>query len=216
MIAHATGEILVIADSDMRVTPDYLDAVVARRSPTSASARRRASTAANRPADDLASALGAMWITEQFAPSALVANALEPLTYCFGGTMAVRRNVFEAIGGLAALGNQLADDATLGRLVAERGYRVALASYVVDERRREAGLRGLAASTSCAGRARSARSGPRAMPDLPDLPDSARAGVRCARSRPATSYRLGALAVLVRLGLHCATLSLSRSERRPP
>jgi ceramide glucosyltransferase len=130
MVEHAHNEILVIADSDMRVGPDYLDAVVAPFAESDVGAV----TAIYRgePADDgLASALGAMWITEQFAPSALVATTLEPLTYCFGGTMAVRRDVFEAIGGLAALGNHLADDATLGRLVVEHGRRVALADYVV-------------------------------------------------------------------------------------
>jgi ceramide glucosyltransferase len=59
------------------------------------------------------------------------------MTYCFGGTMAVRRSVLEEIGGLAALGAQIADDAALGRLTAEHGHRVALAEYVaatvVDE-----------------------------------------------------------------------------------
>ena len=65
-----------------------------------------------------------MAITEQFMPSALVANAVEPMTYCFGSTMAVRRDVFEAIGGIAALGDRLADDYALGSLVVAQGYRI--------------------------------------------------------------------------------------------
>jgi ceramide glucosyltransferase len=130
MLEHATGDVLVIADSDMRVTPDYLRAVVA----PFADERVGAVTClyrGERAAHDLASTLGAMWINEQFAPSVLVANVLEPLTYCFGATMAVRRDVLEAIGGLAALGEHLADDHTLGRLVTERGFRIALADHVV-------------------------------------------------------------------------------------
>ncbi len=142
MIAHATGDVLVIADSDMRVTPGYLDAVVA----PFADPRVGAATCLYRgdqAAHDVASVLGAMWITEQFAPSVLVANALEPLAYCFGSTMAVRRDLFEGIGGLAALGDDLADDHTLGRLVCELGYRLALADYVVVNVVAERSVRGL-------------------------------------------------------------------------
>ena len=62
-----------------------------RRSPTRSRRRDvRLPRRAGRTAA-LASALGAMGITEQFMPSALVANAVEPMTYCFGSTMAVRR-----------------------------------------------------------------------------------------------------------------------------
>ena len=142
MLVHARGDVLVIADADMRVTPDYLDAIAA----AFADARVGAVTAIYRgePADEtLASALGAMWITEQFAPSALVANALEPLAHTFGATMAVRRDVFDAIGGLDGLGDRLADDHALGMLVTEHGHTVALATYAVANVVAESGLRAL-------------------------------------------------------------------------
>nr|MDQ6944236.1 bacteriohopanetetrol glucosamine biosynthesis glycosyltransferase HpnI [Candidatus Eremiobacteraeota bacterium] len=142
MVAHAHGDIYVIADSDMRVTPDYLDAVVAAFADPSVgavTARFR-----GEPADaTLASTLGAMSITEQFMPSALVAEALEPVKYLFGSTMAVRRNILEAIGGITVVGDHLADDFTLGRLVTEQGYRVAIASYVVANIVAEPGVRAL-------------------------------------------------------------------------
>jgi ceramide glucosyltransferase len=142
MLAHARGEILVIADSDMRVTPEYLCAIAA----PFGDARVGAVTAIYRgePADGTtASALGAMWITEQFAPSALVAHALEPLAHTFGATMAVRRSVFDALGGLAALGDRLADDHALGKLVTEHGHTVALAAYVVENLVSEPSVRAL-------------------------------------------------------------------------
>ena len=130
MLAHARGEILVISDSDMRVHPDYLDAIAA----PFADPRVGAVTALYRgePADGtLASALGAMCLTEQFTPSALVSQAIEPVRYTFGATMAVRRDVLAAIGGMEELGRYLADDFALGRLVTEKGYLVALARCVV-------------------------------------------------------------------------------------
>jgi ceramide glucosyltransferase len=130
MIALARGEIFVISDSDMRVTPEYLDAVVA----PFADPRVGAVTARFRgePADGaIASILGAMCLTEQFGPSTLVSDLIEPAEYMFGSTMAVRRDVLAAIGGIEALGDHLADDFALGRLVTQLGYRVAVAPYVV-------------------------------------------------------------------------------------
>jgi ceramide glucosyltransferase len=215
MIAHATGEILVIADSDMRVTPDYLDAVVA----PFADARVGAVTCIYRgePAsNDLASELGAMWITDQFAPSALVATTIEPLTYCFGGTMAVRRDVFAAIGGLAALGSRIADDATLGRLVTERGHRVALADYLVTNVVSETGLRGLLAhELRWARTIRAIRPASYVGVFLTYPIPLALGYAALARSRRGPLAVI-ALAVLVRLALHRTIRALSPGARRAP
>jgi len=142
MVASARGEIVVIADSDMRVTPGYLAAVVA----PFADPQTGAVTCVFRgePSDGrLASALAAMGISEQFMPSTLVANAVEPMTYCFGSTIAVRREVLQEIGGIGALGDRLADDHALGSLVVAHGYCVELARYVVTNMVSEPGLRQL-------------------------------------------------------------------------
>jgi len=140
--ARARGEILAISDSDMRVDAGWLDAVAAAFDDEDVGAAT--CVYAGEPATaSLADALGAMWITEQFAPSALTATALEPLRYCFGATMAVRRDVFEAVGGARALAQHVADDHLLGRLVAERGMRVALVPYVVTNVVHERNVRAL-------------------------------------------------------------------------
>jgi len=142
MLPHAKHALLAISDSDMRVGPDYLNAVAAAFDDERVGAAT--CTYRGEPADDgLASRLGAMWIGEQFAPSALVALSVEPLTYCFGATMAVRRDVLDAIGGLRALGAHLADDHALGHLVSEHGLRVAFAPYAVTNTVSEPGLRAL-------------------------------------------------------------------------
>jgi ceramide glucosyltransferase len=141
IVPHATGEILAIADSDMRVEPDYLRAIAAGF----ADPQVGAVTCLYRgePLDGLASQLGAMGNHEHFAPSVLVAQALGPLRYCFGATMAVRSKVFAAIGGLDVLGAHLADDAMLGELVVGQGRRVHLSRYVVENVVAEPDLRAL-------------------------------------------------------------------------
>ena len=141
MVPHARGEIVAIADSDMRVTPQWLRAIVE----PFADPRVGAVTCLyrGRPAGGLAAQLGAMANHEHYAPSVLVAQALGPVRYCFGSTMAVRREVFEAIGGLDAIGSHVADDARLGELVAARGLRVEIARYVVENVVSETSLREL-------------------------------------------------------------------------
>jgi len=133
--------ILVMADSDMRVDSDYLQRVAE----PFADPRVGAVTCPYRgdPAGGLASALGAAFINDWFLPSALVAVALGELRFCFGATMAVRRDVLERIGGLESLAAELADDYVLGKKVADHGFRVRLAPCVVENVVEEGGLRAL-------------------------------------------------------------------------
>jgi len=131
LLPHVRGEILVFADSDMLVTPEYLRAIVApfddlRVGAVTCLYRGRAF------APTLASRLGAMANHQQFAPSVLVAAALMGMRFGFGATIAIRREVFDAVGGLDAIGSQLADDARLCALVIERGLRIELSDYVVE------------------------------------------------------------------------------------
>jgi ceramide glucosyltransferase len=142
MLPHAKHALLAISDSDMRVGPDYLEAVASAFDDQHVGA----ATCVYRgeAADEgLASRLGAMVIVEQFTPSALAAMCIEPLTYCFGSTMAVRRDVLDAVGGLNAIGAHLADDHALGYLVSAHGRRVAFAPYAVTNIVSEPGLRAL-------------------------------------------------------------------------
>jgi len=131
LVPHARGDILVFADSDMRVTADYLLAIVE----PFADEQVGAVTCLYRGAaadGGLASRLGAMANNEQFAPSVLIAEKLLGMRFGFGSTIAVRRALFEQIGGLDALGTQLADDARLCAEVAKRGAQVVLSDYVVE------------------------------------------------------------------------------------
>ena len=130
IIDRARHPLLVIADSDIRVDRSYLQAVVSCfDDPQAGGATCIYGGIAHA---SLASRLGAMHINDQFAPSVMVAAVLEPLTYCFGATMAVRRDVLERIGGLEALADHLADDYLLGKRISEAGYRVALVPYAAQ------------------------------------------------------------------------------------
>ena len=130
MLPHASGEVLVIADSDVRVAPDYLDDVVAPLADSTVGVVT--CLYVGRPSDNLWSRIGAMGINHGFLPSALVARALGRDDGCFGATMALRRKTLDAIGGLAPLQDILADDWALGAAVRKNGQRIALASRPID------------------------------------------------------------------------------------
>ncbi|HKU66769.1 MAG TPA: bacteriohopanetetrol glucosamine biosynthesis glycosyltransferase HpnI [Candidatus Baltobacteraceae bacterium] len=130
MIDRARHPLVVIADSDICAGREYLRAVAGCF--TGPEIGAATCIYGGVPRASLASHLGAMQVNDQFAPSVMVATALEPLTYCFGATMAVRRDVLERIGGLNAIADHLADDYLLGRLIADAGYRVALVPYAVQ------------------------------------------------------------------------------------
>ncbi len=143
MFPAARHDILVIADSDMRVDRGYLRAVAA----AFGDPRVGAATCLyhGTPAAGLPSALGAMFVNDWFLPSVLVALSFQELRFCLGATMAVRREALAAIGGFEALSPYLADDYMLGDLVAGRGYAVRLSPYVVECVVAEPGFRSLLA-----------------------------------------------------------------------
>ncbi len=141
MYGSAKYDLLVIADSDMRVGRSYLATVAGPLADPAVGVVT--CLYSGRSAGDVWSALGAMFINEWFLPSVLVARAVQPDRFCFGATMAVRRDALDAIGGFERLAAYLADDYMLGALMNERGLRVELSSYVVESIVSEPDLRTL-------------------------------------------------------------------------
>jgi ceramide glucosyltransferase len=138
MMPVARHPILAVSDSDMRVGRGYLRAVADPFSDPDVGAVTCLYTGT--PAPGLPSALGALHINDWFLPSALVALAFSELKFCFGATMAVRREALAAIGGFEALAPYLADDYRLGEMVSGKGYKVRLSPYLVENVVREESL----------------------------------------------------------------------------
>ena len=128
MFAAARHDVLVIADSDVHVSPDYLDRLVATLARPGTGLATTIYTGL--PASGrLAARLGATQITHTLLPGALLARVLGRRD-CFGASMALTRATLERIGGLQALADHLADDNVLGQLVREQGLAVELAAAV--------------------------------------------------------------------------------------
>ena len=130
LMPRARYDLLVIADGDVLVGPDYLAQVAAAfRQPGVGlvSCPYRAG-----PSHTLGSALEALTITADFIPSVAVANYVESIRFALGATMALTRQALTAIGGLAPLADFLADDYQLGFRVAQTGLQVKILPYVVE------------------------------------------------------------------------------------
>lgn len=128
MLPLAKHDVLVIADSDLHVAPDWLKRVAAALQVPGTGLV--CTLYAGMPATGaLAERLAATQITHTFLPGALLARALGRQD-CLGATMALRQETLAAIGGLESLADHLADDNVLGRLVQAQGLRVALADTV--------------------------------------------------------------------------------------
>ena len=126
LVRNAT---LILADSDTRVDADYVRAVTAPLQTPEIGAVT--CLFAGVPDGTFASKLGAMFMNEQFIPSALVDRLFGPLRHCFGPTNAFRASVLQSIGGFEALAPHLADDFMLGHFVARSGLRVVISKYVI-------------------------------------------------------------------------------------
>lgn len=134
---HAAHEYLVINDSDIAVSPRYLERVMAHFAPENRRKGRETGLVTTlyrgRPEGTLGSRLESLGISTDFIPSVLLAKCLERgLHFALGSTLAVSRKALTAAGGLEGLVDQLADDYEMGVRVHRAGFRIALASETVE------------------------------------------------------------------------------------
>jgi ceramide glucosyltransferase len=139
MLAAASNDLVVMSDSDIRVTSDFLRTVAAEFQ----DAHLGVATCPYRavPGASFWSRLEATGMNTDFWGSALVARMLEGMHFAVGPTIAARRSVLQSIGGFARLKDYLAEDFVLGKFAAEEGHGVILSSYVVEHHIGSATLR---------------------------------------------------------------------------
>lgn len=131
MAAAAAHAILVISDSDVRVTPGYLRAVAA----PFADDKVGAMTCLYRGVaveGGLWARLEAVGMSVEMTAGVLVANMLEGMQFVLGPTMAFRAEVIRLIGGFAVTADYCADDFVLGNEAFKHGWRIALSHHAID------------------------------------------------------------------------------------
>jgi ceramide glucosyltransferase len=134
ILPQAQFGLLLVNDSDIRVSPRYLDRVVnqfsvqARKPVGMVTALYRGRTQGG-----IWSSLEALGISTDFMAGVLAARIVEGgIHFGLGSTLAVRREALQAAGGFEALVDQLADDYEMGARIDRAGYGIRLAAEVVE------------------------------------------------------------------------------------
>ena len=136
MLRPASYEHVLINDSDIRVSPNYLTRVMASfadRNVGLVTAPYIGRTATSRPGLTLWSRLEALGISTDFMPGVLTARKLEGgIHFGLGSTLATSKTALAKAGGLESLVECLADDYEMGARIAAAGYRIELSPEVVE------------------------------------------------------------------------------------
>jgi ceramide glucosyltransferase len=131
MERHASHEILVISDSDVRVTPDYLRAVALPFADT----RVGGMTCPYRGVaaeGGLWARLEAVGMSVEMTSGVLAARAMEGMQFVLGPTMAFRRETIRRMGGFKVTADYCADDFVLGNETYKLGETVVLSHHAID------------------------------------------------------------------------------------
>ena len=141
MEAHAAHDILVISDSDVRVTPDYLRSVAlpfADERVGGMSCLYRGVAAEG----GLWARLEAVGMSVEMSAGVLAARAMEGMQFTLGPTMAFRRDTIRRMGGFKVTADYCADDFILGNETWKQGQRVVLSHHAIDHMVLHSGLIG--------------------------------------------------------------------------
>jgi ceramide glucosyltransferase len=131
MEKSAAHDILVISDSDVRVTPDYLRAVAlpfADEQVGGMCCLYRGIAADG----GLWARLEAVGMSVEMTAGVLVARMMEGMQFVLGPTMAFRRDVIRRMGGFKVTADYCADDFVLGNETHKLGQTVVLSHHAID------------------------------------------------------------------------------------
>ena len=131
MLPHARFEHVIVNDSDIRVSPRYLERVMAGFGDEQVGLVT--APYVGRAHGGVWSRLEALGISTDFMVGVLTARKLEGgIRFGLGSTLATTKTALAAMGGFEALVDELADDYELGARLSAVGYKVALVREVVE------------------------------------------------------------------------------------
>jgi len=130
MAVQIAYSVLVITDSDVRVTPDYLGQVA--KPLLDSGVGMVTCLYRGVSAGGFWSRLEALGMSVEMSSGVLVANLLEGMKFALGPTMVIRKDVLEQWGGFGVLRDYCADDFVMGALTHDSGKQVVLSKHVID------------------------------------------------------------------------------------
>lgn len=119
----------VVSDSDIAVTPEYLETITA---PLPDSGTGVVTCLYRAVGHSNASRWEAFGVAIDFMPSTLLAQLVGVREFGLGSTLCFRAAEFKAAGGFEALSDYIADDYQLARKLVEGDRKTHISSYVVE------------------------------------------------------------------------------------
>ncbi len=125
--------LLAVSDSDMRVDNTYLSHIAGEYFSGENTGLVTSFYKISNPAS-AGAAFESLTIALDLIPSVLVARRLEGVTFGLGASMLFSREALNAIGGFEAIADYLADDYQIGNRLWQKGYKIILSRYVLEDR----------------------------------------------------------------------------------
>jgi ceramide glucosyltransferase len=136
MEAAAAYDILVISDSDVRVTPDYLRSIALPFADPRVGGLtcpyRGVAVAHGDSRAGLWARLEAVGMSVEMTSGVLAARLMEGMQFVLGPTMAFRRETIRRVGGFKVTADYCADDFVLGNETFKLGDTVILSHHAID------------------------------------------------------------------------------------
>jgi ceramide glucosyltransferase len=132
LVREAQYDLLVMCDSDVRVEPGLLKQLAAEFRDQEVGLITCPYRAVAGPS--VWSRMEAIGMNTELLGGVMVARMLEGMRFALGCTLAVRREVLDAVGGFGYLQEFLAEDFVIGQRVAALGQKVLLSSAIIEHR----------------------------------------------------------------------------------
>jgi ceramide glucosyltransferase len=129
-IRHARHEIWLISDSDTRLPPDYLDAIIAPLADPKVGCVCTPFRVSG--AGRWFERMELLSLNVDFMPGVVFAYVTGIANSCLGPSVAFRRSTLDRIGGLESLADFLVEDYELGRRIWSGGQRMVLVPHLID------------------------------------------------------------------------------------
>ncbi len=131
-IAIARHDLLVISDSDVRVKPNYLSAIIAPFAHKNMGYVCTPYVIVD--AKTIAEKLEALTFNSDFVPQVLFSFWSKAAPFCLGASMALRKSALDQVGGMSAMAAYLVEDYEMGRRLLKTGATWTMVPHIVEMR----------------------------------------------------------------------------------
>jgi len=135
----ARGDVIVVSDSNIRVTPSYLAPLLAELLRPGVAAV--SSVVAGTGEQSLGAALENLQLGTVIAPGVVSSAWISGRAITIGKSMAIWREPLRRVGGFACVAHLLSEDHMLGKVLARAGYKIAVSLVPVQNRNVACSLR---------------------------------------------------------------------------